>query len=71
MVEFGPFIEYGCETYIHHDVLNIAVMAAFLLSTLIVMFSWCWMVVRTYKFAKTADSEIAKLRSELELTKNK
>ena len=28
MVEFGPFIEYCCETYIHHDVMNIAIATA-------------------------------------------
>ena len=28
MVEYGPFIEYCCETYIHHYVMNIAIAAA-------------------------------------------
>lgn len=30
MVESGPFIEYCCELYIHHDVLNIAVATTIL-----------------------------------------
>ena len=72
MIESAPlFIEYCCETYIHHDTLNIAVMAAFFLAALIVMFSWWWMVARTYKFAQKADAEIVRLRAELEHAKSK
>ena len=36
MCEYGPFIEYCCETYIHHDVLNIAVAAVMIFSALLI-----------------------------------
>ena len=35
MVESGPFIEYCCELYIHHDVLNIAVAVTILVCVLV------------------------------------
>lgn len=35
MVESGPFIEYCCELYIHHNVLNVAVAAIMLTCVLL------------------------------------
>lgn len=37
MVEYGPFIEYCCELYIHHYVLNIVIAAVFAFSVLFVL----------------------------------
>ena len=36
MVESGPFIEYCCELYIHHDVMNIVIAAVMVFSALLV-----------------------------------
>lgn len=67
MVESGPFIEYCCELYIHHDVLNIAVMVVFLFAALLVLLTQIWSYNRIYRFMKKADTEITRLRTELEL----
>ena len=37
MVEYGPFIEYCCELYVHHYVLNIIVAALMVFSGLLVL----------------------------------
>lgn len=42
MPEYGPFIEYCCELYIHHDVVNAIVGVA------IVFCPFCWLSVRLF-----------------------
>lgn len=37
MPEYGPFIEYCCELYIHHDIVNAIVAAVMCLSVLLVL----------------------------------
>ena len=37
MVEYGPFIEYCCELYVHHYVLNIIVAVLMVFSGLITL----------------------------------
>ena len=48
MVEYGPFIEYCNELYIHHDVMNI-VIAAVMVLFVIQIFGICTIA---YQFLK-------------------
>lgn len=37
MVESGPFIEYCCELYIHHDLVNSVVAAVMVFAALLIL----------------------------------
>ena len=37
MVEYGPFIEYCCELYVHHTVLNAVVGGVIALAAVIIL----------------------------------
>lgn len=48
MVEYGPFIEYCCELYIHHTVLNI-IAAAMIILCFVTTLGVAWYVHRISK----------------------
>ena len=49
MVESGPFIEYCCELYIHHDLVNTAIAAVMVFSALLILAVFAWAMKRSNK----------------------
>ena len=50
MVCSGPaFIECYCELYIHHSVVNTAIVAVLILSALLILAVFAWAMKRSHK----------------------
>lgn len=49
MVESGPFIEYCCELYIHHDLVNAVVAAVMIFSAHLILAIIAWALMRNNK----------------------
>lgn len=48
MVEYGPFIEYCCELYVHHTVLNAVVGGVIVLAAVVIL----GIGIIAYKYSK-------------------